>query len=50
MRASEAGHTEVVELLLERGALFDKRCAKGRTPLCEASFQGHQEVVKALLK
>lgn len=50
MEASANGNTEIVKMLLEKGAdvdFFDKR---GNTALMEASDNGHTAIVKLLLK
>jgi ankyrin repeat protein len=50
MWASEFGHTEVVRLLLEKGALLDEKDERrGWTALMQASYKGHTEVVRLLL-
>src|SRR6056300_1340121 len=47
--ASYRGHTEVVKLLLAKGADANKADKNGRTPLWNASDRGHVKVVKVLL-
>eukprot|EP00964_Phaeocystis_antarctica_P065113 scaffold39231_cov60-Phaeocystis_antarctica.AAC.2 len=47
--ASLRGHTEVVQLLLDKGAPVDEKTESGRTALMWASNNGHTEVVKLLL-
>ena len=47
--ASMRGHTEVVKLLLDRGASVDEKGEDGDTALMRASYGGHTEVVKLLL-
>jgi ankyrin repeat protein len=47
--AAKAGHVEVVELLLRRGALVNERDECGFTPLRYAANHGHPEVLKIIL-
>lgn len=49
MLASYYGHTELVELLLARGADANQPNYKGQTPLAGAVFKGKPEIVRALL-
>ena len=42
------GHTDVVELLLERGAAINSRGSRGETALLLAASKGNSEVVKLL--
>jgi ankyrin repeat protein len=49
MAASMRGYTEVVLVLLDKGAALDFQSNKGETALMEASHQGQTEVVKILL-
>jgi len=50
-KAAERGHTEVVKLLLERGALPNlKDTFYGSTPITWAAEKGHVEAVRALLE
>ena len=49
MIASQNGHKEVVELLIEKGAAIDLATNDKRTPLYIASHKGHKEVVELLL-
>ena len=49
MLASEYGHTDVVRLLLDRGAPVDEREPIGKNALWYACQKGHAEVVKQLL-
>ena len=49
MLASYYGHSEVVELLLARGADPNQENFKGQTPLAGAVFKGKAEIVQALL-
>lgn len=49
--ASQAGHTDIVRLLLERGARVNAmEATDGRTALWQASQGGHMETVKLLLE
>lgn len=50
MFASFAGHTDVVELLLQTGANANARSPSGWTSLMTASQWGHAEIVKLLLQ
>jgi ankyrin repeat protein len=47
--ASMNGHTQVVELLIERGAKVDKPDFHGRTPLSWAAEYGQLDAVKLLV-
>jgi ankyrin repeat protein len=47
--ASLKGHTEIVQLLLEKGADVNLRTENGPTALMEASARGHADIVKTLL-
>ena len=49
MKAILQGHTEVVRLLLDKGALVDVKDKDGRTALMEAILHGRTEVVRLLL-
>ncbi len=49
MLASDEGHKEMVELLLDRGADISDRSNRGYTSLSLASWKGHNEVVELLL-
>ena len=49
MAAILNGHTEVVKLLLEKGAQVDIQDSSGWTALMDAGLKGHTEVVKLLL-
>ena len=49
MWASASGNLEVVQQLLERGAIVDRRAADGTTALMLASANGFAETVRALL-
>jgi hypothetical protein len=44
-----SSHTEVVRLLLDKGALLDEKNKWGRTALIHASVSGHTEMVRLLL-
>ena len=47
--AAEAGHSEIVSLLLSSGAIVNVQDQDGCTPLHMAAYGGHQEVVRKLL-
>ncbi|CAI7601305.1 unnamed protein product [Penicillium pancosmium] len=47
--ASRNGHTEIVRLLIQRGATVNFYDNRGQTPLFGASFYGHKEVVELLI-
>lgn len=47
---AEAGHSEMMEFLLDQGLYIDFRDDKGRTPLHCALQKGHTDVVKVLLR
>jgi hypothetical protein len=49
MLASYYGHSEIVDLLLARGADPNQENHKGQTPLAGAVFKGKVEIVRALL-
>jgi ankyrin repeat protein len=49
MWASASGNLEVVQQLLERGAVVDRRATDGTTALMLASANGFTETVRALL-
>ena len=49
MSASQNGHKEIVELLIEKGAEVDLIDQKGRTALTYASLRESQEIVQLLL-
>lgn len=44
------GHTPLVRLLLQRGALADAVDLTGRTPLHEAAWHGHSNMAELLLR
>jgi len=46
--ASEHGHTDVIQLLIDHGADIDAKNKWGTTPLHLASSHGHTEIVKLL--
>ena len=46
--AAMLGHTEVARVLLEAGASTEIRDCTGATPLCEAVFHNHLDVVRLL--
>lgn len=48
--ASQAGHTEVVKALLEKGARVDLPSSNNWMPLHAASQNGHEAVVKLLIQ
>eukprot|EP00005_Dracoamoeba_jomungandri_P005342 CAMPEP_0174254622 /NCGR_PEP_ID=MMETSP0439-20130205/3945_1 /TAXON_ID=0 /ORGANISM="Stereomyxa ramosa, Strain Chinc5" /LENGTH=469 /DNA_ID=CAMNT_0015336321 /DNA_START=33 /DNA_END=1442 /DNA_ORIENTATION=- len=48
--ACEAGHEEIVKLLLENNAKVNCRTTSGRTPLGRAAKNGHVGIVKLLLE
>ena len=50
LRASENGHTEIVEMLLEKGANVNAVQTNGITALMRASEKGHTETVERLLE
>ena len=47
--ASQEGNLDVVRELLARGAVVDAAFDTGATPLIQACWKGHPEVVRALL-
>lgn len=48
--AACGGHTVLAHLLLERGANIEEVNDEGYTPLMEAAREGHEDMVKLLLK
>lgn len=48
--AAELGHTEIVRLLLERGARIEAVDKDGDTALANAAWKGHAETVRLLLQ
>jgi len=48
--AAEAGHADIVKLLLEHDANAEWQCCDGGTALYFAAENGHLEVVKALVE
>ena len=49
MRASAEGHTDIVKLLLQRGAQVDLQNDVGETALMRASVRGHMNIAKLLM-
>jgi ankyrin repeat protein len=49
MKASQAGHLDVVQALLAKGAEVNAKANNGGTALMLASLAGHPDVVQALL-
>ena len=49
MLAAYAGHTTIVQALVERGADVDKQNDRGQTPLAGAVFKKYDEVVNVLV-
>ncbi|NBR95459.1 MAG: ankyrin repeat domain-containing protein [Proteobacteria bacterium] len=50
MLAAIEGHTEVVKLLLDKGADVNSRLETGETALILAAQGGHKEVMELLIK
>ena len=50
MMASQNGHTEIVEVLLEKGAQVDIQSSTEKSSLHLASRNGHTKVVRLLLE
>jgi len=50
MTAAFAGQTEIVELLIEKGAELETKNHEGATALYNAAFFAHPETLKALIK
>ena len=48
-KASNEGHQEMVQLLLDSGASIDKACKNGITPLNIAACCGHLDIVRSLI-
>ena len=48
--AAYHGHHKVIPFLLRAGSKIDAQSDDGRTPLHEASAQGHEKAVRELLK
>ena len=46
--AAHSGHTNIVQLLLDKGCVVDCQNADGDTPLMDAAKNGHSEVVTLL--
>jgi len=49
MSASQNGHSEIVQILLVKGAKVDLQKKDGWSALISASQNGHSDVVKILL-
>jgi uncharacterized protein len=47
--AALAGHPNAVQLLLDHGAIVDRKSRRGQTALIAAAFNGHTETVKLLI-
>ncbi|KAI9698582.1 MAG: hypothetical protein M1820_007381 [Bogoriella megaspora] len=48
--AANKGHSQVVPILLEKGAESSVRCRTGEFPLHRAAYMGHDEVITELFK
>ena len=48
--AARNGRLAAAQLLLERGAIVGVQNKGGRTPLHEASFHGHSDIIMLLLE
>jgi ankyrin repeat protein len=48
-KAAAAGHTEIVELLIQAGANVNLSDRSGFTPIASAAYAGHGEVVRLLV-
>jgi uncharacterized protein len=48
-KAAAAGHTEVVELLIQAGANVNLSDRAGFTPIASAAYAGHGEIVRQLV-
>ncbi len=48
--ASQNGHYEIVEYLLEKGAAINGRGRDGNTPLMLAAQHGHHKIIECLIK
>ena len=48
--AAAAGHTQIVKLLVEKGASVNSVTKTNSTPLRAACFDGHFEIVKYLVE
>ncbi|MDR0287493.1 MAG: ankyrin repeat domain-containing protein [Clostridiales bacterium] len=49
-QASQLGHYDIVEFLVEKGANINIRAADGTSPLMIAAYAGHFEIVKYLVE
>jgi ankyrin repeat protein len=49
LTACENGHTDIVELLLDRGSDINVKDEYGNTPLIMASRNGHVDIIQLLL-
>jgi serine/threonine-protein phosphatase 6 regulatory ankyrin repeat subunit B len=47
--ASQMGHKEIVELLVQSGAVINRRCASGASAMHQAAGFGHKDIIEYLL-